>query len=61
MLKGSIGTQVASPSLPSFLKDTDPNEEPVAIIDQRVNYKQGAPLTQVLVKWSHLHLNNNTW
>ena len=61
MLKGSVGTQIASPSLPSFLKDTDPNEEPVAIIDRWVIYKHGDPLTQVLVKWSRLHPNNNTW
>ena len=32
-----------------------------AIVDRRITYKEALPLMEVLVQWSHLHLDNATW
>ena len=61
MLKKSVGAQSVSSSRPTFICDTSPPVEPALILDRRVIYKHGAPLTQVLVQWIHLHPDNNMW
>ena len=61
LLKKSMGPQVANPSLPPSLQEEAEPTAPIAILDRCVIYKQGAPIIQVLVKWSSLHLDNNTW
>ena len=38
------------PSSPPFTQDTNPIKKPATIVDWRIIYKQGAPLTQVLVR-----------
>jgi len=61
LLKKAVGQQAVSPMLPHFPDSDDSLKEPTTIIDKRVIYKQGAPIIQVLVQWSNLHPNNNTW
>ena len=62
LLKKTIGsTAQSSPTLPPLTTDGDFKVEPSVILDKRVIYRNNLPLTQVLVKWSHLHLDNNTW
>ena len=31
------------------------------ILDKWVIYKHQAPLTEVLVRWANMHLENSTW
>ena len=61
LLKKVVGQQAVNPVLPHFPDLDDSPKEPTAIIDRRVIYKQGAPIIQVLVQWSNLHPDNNTW
>ena len=62
LLKKSIGSaDTASRTLPAPLDDIAPDGEPVAVLDKRVVYRNSAPLTQVLVQWSHLHPDHPTW
>ena len=61
LLKKAVSDQQASPNLPNFIQGTEQPKEPRAILDKRVLYKHGAPIPQVLVSWSGLHADNNTW
>ena len=55
LLKKSISpANSASMTLPAPLDDIEQEGEPVAVLDKRVVYNNSAPLTQVLVQWSHL-------
>ena len=58
--KKSVGSSPVSSSLPSLPASSNVPMESTAIIDKQVIYKQGAPITQVLVKWAHLHSDNTT-
>ena len=55
LLKKSVGVQPVSPTLSDLISEAPPLAELALILDKRVIYKQGAPLTQVLVQWTHLH------
>ena len=61
LLKKSAGTQPVEPTLPAYISYASPPVEPALILDKWVIHKQGAPITQVLVQWAHLHLDNTTW
>ena len=62
LLKKTIGSwDIANVELPPMLDDYLVKVEPLAIFDKRVIYKDAIPLTQVLVRWSHLHLDHTTW
>lgn len=61
LLKKAIEQQAVNPELPCLPDSTDSPKEPIAILDRRVIYNQGAPIIQVLVQWSNLHSDNNTW
>ena len=58
-----MGTQPVSPPLPSFAFDAPPAVEPALIVDKRVIYRHGSPLTQgpLYIQWTHCHLDSNTW
>jgi len=45
LLKKGVGTQVASPSLPPNLREEADLVTPTTILDRRIIYKQGAPIT----------------
>lgn len=62
LLKKAIEpTATTSSQLPLVDEDMEFTAEPQAIVDQRITYKDTIPLTEVLVQWSHLHLDNATW
>jgi len=61
LLKKAIGTQQFSTSLPPIAREEKEDAIPATILEKRVVCKNGAPLIQVLVKWSSLHDDNNTW
>jgi len=61
LLKKYVGGQPVSLKLPTRNSSEEPTLEPEAILDRRVIYQQGAPLIQVLVKWSQLPMDDNAW
>ena len=61
LLKEAIGTQSHNTSLPLMNRTDQQDAVPATILDKRVVRRHGAPLIQVLVKWSSLHEDNNTW
>ena len=61
LLKKSGENNVTSQALPPMTEDEEPIVVSIAILDKRILYQQGIPLTQVLVQWSTLHPDNNTW
>lgn len=60
LLKKSASTQPVDPTLPAYVSDASPPVEPALILDKRVIHNQGAPITQVVVQWAHLHPDNTT-
>lgn len=61
LLKKAVGEQRVSPQLPLEVPETNGTPEPAAIVDRQVIYRQGAPLVQVLVRWSNRHGDDSTW
>ena len=61
LLKKSVRTQRASPSLATLPKEISKAVEPEAIMDKKGIYKQGEPLIQVLVKWQDGTVEDSTW
>jgi len=61
LLKKSMDAQLVNPTLPNYAPDAPPLVEPAFILDRRAIHRQGTPITQVLVQWTHLHPDNNTW
>lgn len=54
LLKKSVGEQQVASNLPQLSREVDVTAKPSLILDKRVLYKHGAPIIQVLVKWSDL-------
>ena len=50
LLRRAIGNQVANQTIPITSRGEEPIVTPVAILDKRVIFQQGAQLTQVLVQ-----------
>ena len=61
LLNTSMGTQPTSPTLPCLPSANDSIEEPITVLDRRAIYRHEASIPQVLIKWSHLHSDSNTW
>ena len=57
--KAMEGQQVESLLLAEIIGDIGP-PEPAAIVDKQVLYRHGAPITQVLVKWTNRQEEDNT-
>ena len=52
---------VTSPVLPPMEEEAEVVLEPRAIVDRRAIYQGTAPITQVLIRWSHLPPDQPTW
>ena len=50
LVKKVMGAQPASFILPTLPQAEAPTRESIAMLDRRVIYRQGAPITQVLIK-----------
>ena len=61
LLKKAAVSEQVELLLPSGLREGTETPEPLAIIDKRVLYQQGAPLIQVLVRWSNGDDDSSTW
>lgn len=51
-------SDTTSLDLPPTAEDLTVNVEPLTVLEKRVIYQNSLPLTQVLVWWTHLHLDH---
>lgn len=58
-LEGETAVEV-SPLLPT-IEENEVAVEPQAVLDKRVIYQGTTPITQVLIRWSHLPPDQPTW
>ena len=61
LLKKAAAGQQVEPLLPSGPREGIETPKPLAIIDKRVLYQQGAPMMQVLIRWSNGDDDSSTW
>ncbi|XP_052201682.1 uncharacterized protein LOC127807684 [Diospyros lotus] len=61
-LKKAVSTtEGVSQEVLKLIEDHIVEVEPKAVLVRRVVYQDSLPLIEVLVQWTHLHLNNITW
>ena len=52
-LKKHIGKRIAQSDLPLMDADGVISNEPIAILDKRINKRKGKAITEILVKWAN--------